>query len=93
MRARLEIAFQNEWTVAWRDGAPLVVSPDLLCVLDAVSGEVFGTEILAFSRRVSVVALPAPPVFLTPKGLEHVGPRAFGYDLEFRSVFAAGESG
>ena len=31
---------------------------------------------------------PAPPVLLTPKGLEHVGPRAFGYDLDFRSVFA-----
>ena len=29
----------------------------------------------------------APAVFLTPKGLEHVGPRAFGYDLDFRSVF------
>jgi len=26
---------------------------------------------------------------LTPKGLEHVGPRAFGYDLDFVSVFAA----
>jgi uncharacterized protein len=26
-------------------------------------------------------------VFLTAKGLEHVGPRAFGYDLDFRSVF------
>jgi len=32
--------------------------------------------------------LPAPPVFLTPKGLDHVGPRAFGYDLDFQSVFA-----
>jgi DUF917 family protein len=27
-------------------------------------------------------------VLLTPKGIEHVGPRAFGYDLDFRSVFA-----
>ena len=27
-------------------------------------------------------------ILLTPKGIEHVGPRAFGYDLEFRSVFA-----
>jgi hypothetical protein len=26
---------------------------------------------------------------LTPKGLEHVGPRAFGYDLEYRSVFSS----
>jgi len=30
----------------------------------------------------------SPPVFLTPNGLEHVGPRAFGYDMEFNSVFA-----
>ena len=33
-------------------------------------------------------ALPPPEVFLSPKGLEHVGPRAFGYDIDFRSVFA-----
>jgi DUF917 family protein len=86
---RLEIAFQNEWTIAWRDGVPLVMTPDLICVLDSVSGEAFGTETIGYGRRVSVVALPAPPVFLTAKGLQHVGPRAFGYDLDFRSVFAA----
>jgi DUF917 family protein len=34
-----------------------------------------------------VIALPPPAVFLSPRGLTHVGPRAFGYDLEFRSVF------
>ncbi len=85
--SRLEIAFQNEWVVAWRDGAPLAMSPDLICVLDTVSGEAFGTETIGYGRRVSVIALPAPPVFLTSKGLEHVGPRAFGYDLDFRSVF------
>jgi len=39
-------------------------------------------------RICRVVALPAPPVLRTPKGLEHVGPRAFGYDLEFKSVFS-----
>ena len=86
--SRLEIAFQNEWVVAWRDNTPLVMSPDLICVLDTLSGEAFGTETIGYGRRVSVIALPAPPVFLTPKGLDHVGPRAFGYDLDFRSVFA-----
>jgi DUF917 family protein len=85
--SRLEIAFQNEWVVAWRDGTPLAMSPDLICVLDTVSGEACGTETIRYGRRVTVVALPAPPVFLTAKGLEHVGPRAFGYDLDFRSVF------
>jgi hypothetical protein len=85
--SRLEIAFQNEWVVAWRDDVPVAMSPDLICVLDTVSGNAFGTETIGYGRRVSVVALPAPPVFLTQKGLEHVGPRAFGYDIDFRSVF------
>src|SRR5438270_1605643 len=89
--ASLEIAFQNEWVVAWRvvgeKRAPIAMSPDLICVLDTVSGNAFGTETIRYGMRVTVVALQAPPVFLTPKGLEHVGPRAFGYDLDFKSVF------
>ena len=82
-----ELAFQNEWAVGWLDGAPRVMTPDLICVLDSVSGEAIGTETLRYGQRVTVIALPAPPVFLTPRGLDFVGPRAFGYDLDFRSVF------
>jgi uncharacterized protein len=89
--AMLEIAFQNEWVVAWRVAGEkresIAMSPDLICVLDTVSGNAFGTETIRYGMRVTVVALPAPPVFLTPKGLDHVGPRAFGYDLDFRSGF------
>jgi DUF917 family protein len=84
----MELAFQNEWAVGWVAGAPVVMTPDLICVLDTVSGEAIGTETLRYGQRVTVIALRAPPVFLTPRGLDFVGPRAFGYDLEFRSVFA-----
>jgi DUF917 family protein len=82
-----ELAFQNEWAVGWLDGVPRVMTPDLICVLDSVSGEAIGTETLRYGQRVTVVALPAPKVFLSPRGLDFVGPRAFGYDLDFRSVF------
>jgi uncharacterized protein len=82
------LAFQNEFAVGWLDDVPRVTTPDLICVLDTESGEAIGTETLRYGQRVAVVALPAPPVLLTPKGLEHVGPRAFGYDLDFTSVFA-----
>jgi DUF917 family protein len=85
---RFELAFQNEFAVGWLDEAPRVMTPDLICVMDALSGEAVGTEVLRYGQRVKVVALPAPPVLLAPKGLQHVGPRAFGYDLDFRSVFA-----
>ena len=82
-----ELAFQNEWAIGWQDGVPRVMTPDLICVLDSVSGEAIGTEVLRYGQRVTVVALPAPPVFLSARGLDFVGPRAFGYDLDFRSVF------
>jgi DUF917 family protein len=83
----LELAFQNEWAVGWLDGVARVMTPDLICVLDSVTGEAIGTETLRYGQRVTVVALRAPKVFLSPRGLEFVGPRAFGYDLDFVSVF------
>jgi DUF917 family protein len=64
------------------------MSPDLICVLDSVSGEAIGSETIRYGQRVTVVALPPSPVFLTAKALQHVGPRAFGYAIEFRSVRA-----
>jgi hypothetical protein len=73
--------------VAYRDGEAIAMSPDLICVLDSVSGEAVGSETIRYGQRVTVIALPPPAVFLSPSGLAHVGPRAFGYDLEFRSVF------
>lgn len=85
--SRFELAFQNEWAVGWQDGVPRVMTPDLICVLDTASGEAIGTETIRYGQRVTVIALPAPPVFLSPRGLEFVGPRAFGYDLDFVSVF------
>src|SRR5436305_3006111 len=45
---RFELAFQNEWVVAWRANGdelePIAMSPDLICVLDTVSGNAFGSE-------------------------------------------------
>jgi DUF917 family protein len=85
--SRLELSFQNEWIVAWREGEAIAMCPDLICVLESVSGHAVGTETVRYGQRVTVVALPAPAVLTSPRGLEFVGPRAFGYDLDFRSVF------
>lgn len=85
--ARLELAFQNEWAVAFRDGEPVAMTPDLLCLLDTISGSAIGTESVRYGQRVTVVALPAPALLTTPAGIAAVGPRAFGYDIDFRSVF------
>lgn len=91
--SRLKLSFQNEWVVAWRGEEAIATSPDLICVLDSVNGHGVGTETVRYGQRVTVVALPAPPVLTSPRGLEFVGPRAFGYDLDYRSLFAPIEAG
>ncbi|WP_337269543.1 DUF917 domain-containing protein [Oryzifoliimicrobium ureilyticus] len=86
--SRMELAFQNEWAVAFRDGEPVAMTPDLICLLDTVSGGAIGTESVRYGQRVTVIALPAPVLLTTPAGVEAVGPRAFGYNIDFKSVFA-----
>jgi DUF917 family protein len=81
--ARCHADFQNEYIIAWIDGAPTVMVPDLICVLDAVSGAAIGTEEIRYGQRVAIVSLPADGILTSERGLEVVGPRAFGYDLDF----------
>lgn len=85
--SRMEIDFQNEFVLATRDGEPVAMAPDLICVLETETGDAVGTEMLRYGQRVSVIALPPSPLLTSPAGLARVGPRAFGHDLDFRSVF------
>ena len=88
-RARaVSIEFQNEYAIVLEGTKPLVMTPDLICVLDTVSGEAIGTETLRYGQRVTIIALPAPPILTTKAGLDHVGPRAFGHPYDFKSVFS-----
>ena len=89
------IEFQNEFSVGYLDEAPWVMTPELICVIDRDTGRALGTERIRYGQRVEVIALPAPSLLLTDRGIELTGPRAFGYDLDFRSVFeqASGEPG
>jgi len=79
--------FQNEFSVGSQNGEPVVMTPDLICVVDSVNGDGIATETIRYGQRVTVLALPAPDIFLTPRGLELVGPRAFGFDFDYKSVF------
>ena len=82
--ATFGLEFQNEYAAGWRDGEVVATTPDIICTMDSESGEAIGTETLRYGQRISVIALPAPELFLTPKGLATVGPRAFGYDFDYK---------
>lgn len=82
-RGVLEIEFQNELLIARINGEVVVTTPDLICIVTEDDGEPVTTEALRYGTRVAVIAAPAPPQLKTEIALEVVGPRAFGYDVEF----------
>ncbi len=84
--SRMVIEFQNENLIALRDGEPVTTSPDLIMSLDMESGTPVTTEGLKYGARVVVVGMPCAPQWRTPEGLAVVGPRAFGYDVDYIPV-------
>lgn len=80
---RLRLELQNEVLVALEDGEVVATVPDIIAVLGLVNGRPVGTERLQYGQRVGVVALPAPEVWRSAEGLAVVGPRSFGYDLDY----------
>ena len=48
-----------------------------------ITGVPVTTEQVRYGLRVSVVILPANPLLKTPQALKVVGPRAFGFDVDY----------
>ena len=82
-RGVLEIDFQNENLIARSGSEVLCTVPDLITLVTLEDGEPIGTESLRYGLRVAVLAMPAPKELKTPEALAVVGPRAFGYDVDF----------
>ena len=82
----LRLAFQNEFLIAERDGTPIATTPDLITLLDIDTGEPITTESLRFGLRVVALGITCDPAWQTPGGLELVGPRYFGYDMDYVPV-------
>jgi DUF917 family protein len=78
---RLEI--QNENLVALEDGVVRASVPDLISVVDSTTAEAVATELVRYGQRVTVIAFACDAIWRTPRGIEIVGPRAFGYDFDY----------
>jgi DUF917 family protein len=78
-----ELNFQNENLIALKDGKVMASTPDLICVVDLESSIPVTTEALKYGHRVVVIGLPCNPKWRTEKGLETVGPKYFGYDIDY----------
>jgi len=84
--SQMTLQFQNEHLVAIQDGKIVVSVPDLITVLDAETGEPITTESLRYGFRVVVVGMPCTAQWRTPAALAMVGPRYFGYEIDYVPV-------
>lgn len=80
---RCSIEFQNENLICIVEDEVVATVPDLICIIETETGTPITTEELRYGFRVTVVGLGAPDKLKTPEALNVVGPRAFGFDLDF----------
>jgi DUF917 family protein len=88
----LQIDIRNEFLVARRGPTILAMVPDLITLVDCESSVPINAERLRYGQRVSVFAVGCPRYYRTPAALAAVGPRAFGFDFDYRPVEALSNS-
>lgn len=87
----LKIPFKNENLYAEHeiDGKTTYIAsvPDLICVLDSATGRSLGVPEFKYGFRVTVLGITCSPRWSdTPAGLAIGGPKAFGYDIEYKAL-------
>ncbi len=82
----LRIWLKNENEISWLDGQPYVMTPDLLCAVEAGTGRPFTNSVLRQGLEMVVFGVPADPMWRTPEGLALAGPAHFDFDLPYRPL-------
>jgi DUF917 family protein len=78
------IWFKNENHISWLNGNAYVTSPDILTVVRTEDAEPLANPAIEEGMNVTVIGVPARPQFLTEKGIEILGPKHFGFDIEYK---------
>ncbi len=84
--ASFELLYQNEYLLAKKDGHVIATTPDILMLVEKESGTPISTESLRYGLKVALIALPAPAIWKTEKGLSLVGPKCFGYATTYQPI-------
>lgn len=77
------IFLKNENHIVWIDDKPRFMAPDLICVVNAKTGEPYTNTILEPGTNVAVIVAPALDMHRTPQSVEALGPRHYGFDIDY----------
>ncbi len=79
----LRVDIKNEYLLA-RLGERVIASvPDLIIIVDYETSVPINTERLRYGQRVAVFAVGCPDFYRTPRALQVVAPRCFGFDIDY----------
>jgi len=81
-----KIWFKNENHVTWLNGDSYVTSPDTIVVVDLRTAEPKTNTVIQEGDDVAVIGISAAEAFTSEKGIGILGPKHFGFDIEYRPI-------
>jgi hypothetical protein len=88
--SKYKIFNKNENMVAWRDGKLDAAAPDLICPVDPKTGWAIRTAGVIGSfpvgQEISIIGFQNHAIWRTPKAIEMLGPRHFGFDENYEPI-------
>ena len=84
--AKVRIFVKNENHIVWINDAPKYTAPDLICVVQAKTGEPFTNTAISTGESVAVVVAPAVEMHREAKYVDALGPRHYGFEIDYLPI-------
>jgi len=78
--------FKNENHVSWIDGKPYVTSPDIFSAVNVETGEPKINPSITEGDKLAIIGMKGREQFKTVKGLEILGPKHFGFNIDYTPI-------
>lgn len=83
----LKVWFKNENHMTWLDNKPWIMSPDIIEIINQKTGEPITNTDIKSGDSVSVIGMKAAhDIFREPAGLDVLGPKHFGFDVQYTPI-------
>ena len=79
----LKVWLKNENLLSWLDNKPYVLTPDLICILDAKTGRPITNSNMKEGSKIVVFGIPSHPFWRTEKAIDLVSPKHFDFDIPY----------
>jgi len=83
---QISVSVKNEYLIVIQDSIPIATTPDLIVFLDYETSQPINAERVRYGQRINVIVIGAPSHYRTEFALGAVGPRAFGFDFDFKPI-------